>query len=557
VSDTNDIVSPEKKVEKAAPGLAKTFSLVAIFTLASKFVGLARDSVVSHAFGQGLITDAYNYAYTITGTVLVLFGGQGGPFHSASLTTLINRKDDPDLSKLVMQMLVWTALITGLLALLVYWQAPLLGHWLASGEANALTGYSTHERWLEITKQVKIMSPIIMISGLVGIGCGISNTYHEHFWPSIAPAVASVAIIAFVMAPHTDGGVALATGTLVGAIGQLLVQIPGILKAHPSFSFDIFTRMQPGLKQYLTMLLPLTFSTSIGQLIGYVDQTFASSLMQGGWSAICNANRLIQLPLGILVTAMLVPIGPIFAKHVAAGKIDTLKFELKRALTLLWFLALPMSALLFVEGKQVVMLLFERGAFGPKDTAMVVSVINILVPMIFFYVARDLITRVFYAFEDSRTPFIVAIVAIAVKFLLDWLFVVQLQMGIVGIGLATTLITIFNLTVLFYFLRKKTGRLGAMAMLRSVVIMVSAAAVCGVIAWLLTGTLQQTLQTLITQLVPWFAYIKDVVIALNLAISSAAALAAYTVICYMLRLEELHLVAERIKVKLKLKKAEE
>lgn len=543
--------------------------MVAVFTLASKFAGLARDVTVNGAFGQGLISDSYNYAYTITGTVLVLFGGQGGPFHSSSFTTLINRKDDPDLSKLVMQMLVWTALITGLLAFIVYWQAPYFANLMALGHTSSLTGYSTAERLIEITKQIKIMAPIIMIAGLVGIGCGISNTYHEHFWPSIAPAVASVAIIAFVMAPHTDGGVALATGTLVGAIGQLLVQIPGILKAHPSFSFDIFTRMQPGLKQYLTMLLPLTFSTSIGQLIGYVDQGFASFLVQGGWSAICNANRLIQLPLGILVTAMLVPIGPIFVKHVADEKLKqaeagdaepgelkykALKYELRRALTLLWFLALPMAALLFVEAKQVVMLLFERHAFTPKDTAMVVSVIQILVPMIFFYVARDLITRAFYAFEDSRTPFLVAVMAIVVKIFLDWLFVMPLNMGIVGIGLATTLITIFNLTWLFYFLRKKTGRLGAMSMLKSVMVMLFASAVCAAIAWGLGAHVARVLESMFGLSTATFAYAKQIAIFLNLAVTSGAGLAGYLVICYALKLEELHLVIDRVKLRIKPKK---
>jgi putative peptidoglycan lipid II flippase len=70
--------------------LAKTFSLVALFTLLSKFAGLARDMVIGHTFGLGLIADSYNFAYSITGTILVLFGGQGGPFQTRQQPTTAN-----------------------------------------------------------------------------------------------------------------------------------------------------------------------------------------------------------------------------------------------------------------------------------------------------------------------------------------------------------------------------------------------------------------------------------------------------------------------------------
>ncbi|CAN5435718.1 murein biosynthesis integral membrane protein MurJ [soil metagenome] len=548
-------INPAIDIEPSSgKSLAKTFSLVALFTLLSKFAGLARDIVVNQCFGQGLITDSYNFAYSITGTILVLFGGQGGPFHTAAFAALSTKREEGN-RKLVMQMLTWTAIVTGLIALLVYVFAPLIVPIIVPGEVDANHGYSTAQRLIEVIKQVRIMAPLIMIAGLVGIGCGISNTYHEHFWPSIAPAVASGAIITFVLLPHTDGGVALALGTLVGGLGQLLVQIPGMLKARPCFSLDIFTKLQPGMKEYLVMFLPLTFSTSIGTLIGYVDQGFSSGLVQGGWSAICNANRLVQLPLGILVTAMLVPIGPIFAKHVSAGKIEDLKFELKRALTLLWFLALPISALLLVEGRSVIKLLFERNAWTANDTEMVASVLLILTPMIFFYVARDLLTRVFYAFQDSKTPFAIAVMAILVKVFLDWLFVSVFKLGITGIALATTLITIFNLSWLFYFLRKKTGRLGTLAMLKPLAIMTTGAALCGLVSFLISALITTQLTEQIAAILHGGLAANRIILAINIGIASSAGLLVYAGFCYVLKLEELRLVADKVQAKLKISRA--
>ncbi|MFA7339106.1 MAG: murein biosynthesis integral membrane protein MurJ [Candidatus Obscuribacterales bacterium] len=541
--------------------LAKTFSLVALFTLLSKFAGLARDMVIGHTFGLGLIADSYNFAYSITGTILVLFGGQGGPFHTATFAALTGKRENAtaaDNSKLVMQMMAWTAIAMGMIALIVYIFAPYIVHIIMPGTVDGSHGYTTAERFVEVIKQVRIMAPLIMIAGLVGIGCGISNTYNEHFWPSIAPAFASGAIITFVLLPHTDGGVALALGTLVGGIGQLAVQIPGMLKARPCFSFDIFTKLQPGMKEYLVMFLPLTFSTSIGTLIGYVDQGFSSGLVQGGWSAICNANRLVQLPLGILVTAMLVPIGPIFAKHVTAGKIDDLKFELKRALTLLWFLALPVSALLFVEGRSVIKLLFEKNAWTANDTEMVTSVLLILTPMIFFYVARDLLTRVFYAFQDSRTPFAIAVIAIVVKIFLDWLFVSVFKLGISGIALATTLITIINLSLLFYLLRMRTGRLGTVAMIKPLLIMLAGSGLCGLASYFISSNFPQAftqyLASALTSIVGLTLATK-IVLAINIGIASSAGLLIYVGICYALKLEELRLVADKVQAKLKISRA--
>lgn len=537
--------------------LAKTFSLVALFTLLSKFAGLARDMVVGHAFGLGLVADAYNYAYSITGTILVLFGGQGGPFHTATFATLTKEREGGN-GKLVMQMMAWTAIAMGLIALLVYIFAPEIVSRIVPGTVDARQGYTTAQRLVEVIKQVRIMAPLIMIAGLVGIGCGISNTYNEHFWPSIAPAFASGAIITFVLLPHTDGSVALALGTLVGGIGQLAVQIPGMLKSRPCFSFDIFTKLQPGMKEYLVMFLPLTFSTSIGTLIGYVDQAFSSGLVQGGWSAICNANRLVQLPLGILVTAMLVPIGPIFAKHVTAGKIDDLKFELKRALTLLWFLALPVSALLFVEGRSVIKLLFEKNAWTANDTEMVTSVLLILTPMIFFYVARDLLTRVFYAFQDSRTPFVIAVMAILVKVFLDWWFVSVMKLGIGGIALATTLITIFNLSWLYYFLRLRTGRLGTVSMIKPLMIMVAGSGLCGLTSYLISHNIPKPFVDYLTSILAsmlGLTWANKIVLALNIGIASSAGLLIYVGICYALKLEELRLIADKVQAKLKISRA--
>jgi putative peptidoglycan lipid II flippase len=548
----NWVETKNPSIKKKSPGLAKTFSLVAVLTVLSKFAGLARDIVVNQHFGLGLVADAYNYAYQLTGTPLVLFGGLGGPFHSSAVAILKPQKENHDTcARLMVQMLVWTGMICGLLSVALFALAALAVQFaphIAAVIAHQWPGHDVeyYKRLIvEVASQVQIMSPLLLIAGLVGIGCGISNVYEEFFWPSVAPAFASMAIIAAVLVTgQTDTGTALAVGTLIGAVGQLAVQLPGMLKAKPNyFNMDIFTTLQPGMKEYLAMLIPATIGTSIGTLTTYVDMFFTGGLQEGGWAAICNANRLVQLPLGVLLTAMLVPILPRFSEQVTANKIDDLKAELRRALSMLWFLALPMSVLLLTCSQPIIELLFQRGHFTKEATAMLCLVLSYQVPSIFFYVARDLITRVFYAYKDSTTPFIVGIMAIFVKGFMDWLFITQFHMGIAGIALATTLITVFNLSCLFILLRLKTGRLGAVSLMHPIAVMLTASAVCAFSSFYL--------HNFISALPQLVALKRPIAVAIDLAISGGTGMFLYVGVCYVLKLKELQMVSGRVLDKLK------
>jgi len=229
-----------------------------------------------------MVSDAFNFATLFTGNILVLFGGLGGPFHSSCVAVLTPRKDSGECGRLTMQLLVWTAIIMGLISIAVFFLAPYIVPLVAPGSGDLV---QRERLWQETTSQLRIMSPLILIAGLVGIGCGVSNTYNQFFWPSMAPAVASIAMIIACLFVDPDAaqrdkqGYLLALGALIGAIGQLLVQLPGMLKATPTFKgLKVFTSLEPGTKEYLHMLWPATISTSIGYLYSYVDAFFASTL---------------------------------------------------------------------------------------------------------------------------------------------------------------------------------------------------------------------------------------------------------------------------------------
>lgn len=523
----------------SSPRLGKTFGFVAVLTVLSKFAGLLRDIVVAAAYGTGPIADAYNYTYLLTGNILILFGGLGGPFHSSTVTVFSARKDDPESGRLLTQILVLTALALLAITTLIWFASPYIIDMMAASYAPKQAAQSLAATQAifrhELTVQLIWMLPLIVIAGLVGIVYGILNVYNKVIGPSLSPAIASLAIIAAIAWCWLEGvhklssGLPLAIGTLVGALGQLVFQLPALAKLPLKFSLSSL-KPEEGFKEYGAMLWPAIFSTSIGQLTVYVDSLFAIGLNEGAWTAIINSNRIVQLPLGVLLTAMLVPILPRFTLQASEGRLDDLRSDLHRALRALWFLSLPMMAMLLAIPQPIIKALFQRGAWNEQSTSMVVIALVFIVPSIFFYVARDIITRVFYAFKDSRTPYHVALIAIFLKALLDYLLVGPFGVG--GISLATTLITIFNMTVLGILLRNHLGSLQLKQLAAPVGQMLFASLVCAIITLAANHLLSITLHSTIT--------------LLNVILSCTAGGTVYFMICALLKLRECNIVLAKL-----------
>ena len=323
----------------------------------------------------------------------------------------------------------------------------------------------------------------------------------------------------------------------------------------------------PELKHYLAMLWPAAMGTLIGQVTTYIDSGFCEQIGEGSFTVIVNANRLAQLPLGILTTAMLVPMLPRFSELAHAQDFEGLKTDYRRALRFMVFLSIPLTALLIALPGPIIETLFQRGAFTSRSTALVASALLFLAPQIPFYVGRDLITRVFYAMKDAKTPYYVAMVAIAVKTILDWLVVyafpqVAPALGfgaagsdlqiyqVAGMSLATTIITVMNLSILSAVLQKKIGLLGLKQTLKPLFLMGIAGTICGALSYLtFTGLMHLfTLPDATTgvHLIGKNFKLATLLEALYIAISCAAGLVTYFGVCLMCKLEELDMLSKRL-----------
>lgn len=436
--------------------LLKAVSLIAVITVLSKIFGFARDMVMANAYGASMISDAYFYAYQIPSLALILLGGLGGPFHTATIAVfgkrLINNKNNiPESeSRLLSSYMTFTFLFFAIISIFVcVFSLPIV---------KLITSGATEELQQLSAQLLVIMAPILIIGGLIGIFYGVLNIYNVYFWPSASPLVASIVMIVAIMSIHDKTGiVSLGVGTLVGSVFMILVQVPDFIKSgfkfKPCLDFKI-----DGLKQIGEILFPAMVGTTIGQINIYVNMFFVSSLPVGSWTAIVYSNRLLQVPIGVLITAMLVPIFPMFTTFVANKDIESLKHYAHKAVRTLWLIAFPMLVYILLFSTDGIKILLERGEFDHHDTLMVSEALIFLSFSMIPYMARDTITRIFYAYEDSKTPLLVGLFAIFVNFILVWLLVKPLGIG--GVNLSTTLVTLLNMVLLTILLRRKVKDIG-------------------------------------------------------------------------------------------------
>ena len=216
-------------------------------------------------------------------------------------------------------------------------------------------------------------------------------------------------------------------------------------------AFDFFHNKN--FNEILELLMPAFLSSTIGQIGIYVDIFFASGLLEGQWTAYGYANRIFQFPVGLMLSALLVPLFPLFSRLVAQKKYDEVRHYFNKGVGSLILAGTFMMVVIFVSRVDLISIALERGAFSHQATLMVADVLFFISLSIIPYMFRDSITRLYYSFNDSKTPFFIAIGSILLKFIFNSILTGPL--GINGIALSTTFITIINGSLLAFLIRKK------------------------------------------------------------------------------------------------------
>lgn len=535
-------MSEPQKTTRTLAGIA---GIVAIATLLSKIAGLLRQQAIAAAFGVGPAVDAYNYAYVIPGFLLILLGGINGPFHSAIVSVLAkrNREEAAPLVETITTLVASSLLLVSIA--LVIFANPLIDL-VAPG--LTLTPAGLEIRAIAIL-QLKIMAPMALLAGLIGIGFGTLNAADMYWLPSISPLFSSMAVIvgliilalqlgSEITSPEFafTGGIILAIATLIGAIFQWLVQLPALWRSGLGKLRLRFNFKRPGVREILNVMLPATLSSGTLQINVYTDLFFASYIPQAA-AAMAYSGLLIQTPLGIISNVILVPFFPIFSRLTDPENRWELKNRIRQALVLTGIAMLPLGAIMVTLALPIVRVVYERYAFDLEASKFVASMLMAYALGMFVYLARDVLVRVFYALGDGETPFRVSLINILLNALLDYLLIEAF--GAPGLVLATVGVNIISTILFLRLLDRKLGGLPWGEWSKYFAGLIAAAGVTGLVSW---GTLWGCQQVLGND--------GFVVQLLELCLSAGLGLAAFGLLVLQMKLPEVDMLTARVRERL-------
>lgn len=472
---------------KPTRSLAKIAGVVAAATLISKFFGLFRQQAIGAAFAVGPVADAYSFAYVIPGFLLILLGGINGPFHSAIVSVVAKRRRE-DIAPLVESISTLVALVLiGVATILFVFAAPIIDF-----VAQGLSQSEPLAREIAIL-QLRIMAPMAVLAGLIGIGFGTLNADDQYWLPSISPIFSSAAVLvglgvlyAVIGQNITQpsyfwlGGAVLAGATLAGALLQWLVQLPALWRSGLGRLRLRFNWREPGVQQVFKVLAPATFSSGMMQINVFTDLFFASYIA-GTAAALNYANLLVQTPLGIISNVILVPFLPIFARLAAPENWPELKGRIRQSLLFTALTMLPLGALMITLALPIVRVVYERGAFDLEASEIVTSLLVVYGLGMFIYLARDVLVRVFYALGDGQTPFRISLVNIGLNAFLDFWFI--RWFGAPGLVLATVGVNVTSAFAMVILLDRRLNGLGWVAWGRPIALLTGLSATAGLVAW--------------------------------------------------------------------------
>src|SRR5882672_8248106 len=428
--------------------LLRALFAVSSLTLVSRILGYVRDFIIARAFGAGLATDAFFVAFRIPNLLRRLFAE--GAFSQAFVPVLAeykNRQSPEETRQLVdgvatalFLALVVTAVLGVVLSpVIVYLSAP---------------GFASDPAKFELTVlMLRICFPYIAFISLVALAAGILNTWNRFAVPAITPALLNVAFIvaAVFFADHFNPPiVALAWAVFAGGLLQLAFQVPFLVRLGllPRWRLDL---SHPGVRRVLKIMAPATFGVSVAQISLVLNTIFASYLPSGSVSWLYYADRLMELPAGMLGVALGTILLPSLSKyHAAADHVEYSRL-LDWGLRLTFLLALPCAAALAVLALPLVSALFQYGRFSSADVWLTREALAAYSVGLLGMILVKILAPGFYARQNVRTPVKIGLVTLFATQLMNLAFIVPLKHA--GLALAIGLGACLNAALLYRALR--------------------------------------------------------------------------------------------------------
>ena len=477
----------------------------------SKAFGLLRDIITAGYFGTGVANDAYASAYSlfylpvllfsscITATIVPLFVEEREKYsleHS-------NRFASNALNLFLLASLAISAVM-------YIFAEPLVNLiYQFDAEGIALTAKLTRIMMLGLAFNVAS----IVLSSLL-------NAMERFMAAQLTGFPLSAAVIAAAVGFSGKYGVtAIAWGVFTASVLQVVVQIPFVLgwfKYTPQVDFR-----DKRFHRLLKLAGPAVLSMGISEINHLIDRSLASGLPTGSISAMNYAYKLITFLLGVLMVPLTTIMFSKMSKMAADEDKSAMLASLRRSIVLISLVTLPILAVAMVMSNDVVQMIYMRGSFGMDSVLMTGGVLLFYLIGVPAFGFRDFLNRTFHAIQDTRTPFRVACLVVALNIALN--IILRKIMGANGLALATSVSSYTGMITMMILLKKKLGSLGLKQIAGEMAKLRISAALSAIVCVVMDKIL--------------FTADTTIEVFFRLVITTAAAFAVYLISCLVLRVQ--------------------
>ncbi|UUY10134.1 murein biosynthesis integral membrane protein MurJ [Pseudomonas sp. J452] len=431
--------------------LLKSLAAVSSLTMLSRVLGFVRDTLIARIFGAGVASDAWVVAFKLPNLLRRIFAE--GAFSQAFVPILAEYKTqqgDEAARTFVAYVSGLLTLVLALVTLLGILAAPWIVWISAPGFADEVDRFGLTVDLLRVT------FPYILLISLSSLAGAVLNTWNRFSVPAFVPTLLNVSMIIFMLflAPYFDPPImALAWAVLVGGLLQLLYQLPHLRKIGmlvlPRLSFR-----DTGVWRVLKQMGPAIFGVSVSQISLIINTIFASFLVAGSVSWMYYADRLMELPSGVLGVALGTILLPALSKTYASDNREDYSRLLDWGLRLCFLLVLPCALALAVLAEPLTVSLFQYGKFTASDADMTQQALIAYSVGLLGIILVKILAPGFYAQQNIKTPVKIAVISLAATQLMNVLFVFVIPLAHAGLALSISFAACLNAGLLYWQLRK-------------------------------------------------------------------------------------------------------
>ncbi len=432
--------------------LYRNFLSVGGLTLVSRVFGFIRDALMAAVLGISPVSDAFNAAFRFPNLFRRLFAE--GAFNTAFVPMFsgaLETEGQEGAKELASRIMSWLVAVILVVTILVEIFAPQI-------MVLFVPGFVDDPQKFELTVFLtRIMFPYLACMSLMAAYAAILNSMGKFFAAAFAPVVLNIVNIGALIplailtleAPDTAFWVAVAT--MLGGIAQLALVYGAIRRTGLTPKIRP-PRLDAEVKRFWVLAVPAIIAGGITQINIFVGTVIASGADEV-MSIIYNADRLYQLPLGIIGIAIGTVLLPELSRHLSAGRETEARQSQSQSLFLSMLLSMPAAGALIGLALPIVRVLFERGAFGPNDSVVVSQALIAFAVGLPAFVLIRVLQPGFFSRKDTKTPTIFAAVSLVINVVLSLLLFDSLKH--VGIALATSIAAWANVLLLAIFLARR------------------------------------------------------------------------------------------------------